>query len=365
MSSDVWHFENFELDPNAYRLSRGGEIVRLERIPLELLCLLIERGGQLVTREEILERIWGKGVFIDREHAINTAVRKVRRALNDDASAPRFIVTIPGKGYRFAAPVVVLNEKPDKNRNSEQSSNGTSAESGISIAPSVEGQLVEGRGYGHAGVRSVTVLGERRHITVLFCDLVNSTGLAAQLDPEEWRDIVGNYHRSVAQEVERCGGDVAQYLGDGVMAYFGWPEAHDDDVERAVRAGLAILEAISKFNTDASHLKLTARVGIDSGLVVIGAGTAKGADVYGQAPNMAARIQSAAEPDTLLITEATHRLIPGVFVVEECSPQILKGISDPVPLYRVIRPSGVRGRIGPRRPVDSPHSSGVRRSCAF
>src|SRR6516165_11518431 len=125
MASNIWHFEDFELDPNAYRLSRSGVIVRLERIPLELLFLLIERCSQLVTREEILERIWGKGVFIDREHAINTAVRKVRRALNDDASAPRFIVTIPGKGYRFAAPVVVLNEKADKNRDSEQSSNGT------------------------------------------------------------------------------------------------------------------------------------------------------------------------------------------------------------------------------------------------
>src|SRR5215467_3758935 len=110
MFSDSWHFEDFELDRNAYRFSRGGEIVRLERIPLELLFLLIERCSQLVTREEILERIWGKGVFIDREHAINTAVRKIRRALNDDANAPRFIVTIPGKGYRFVASVSVLND---------------------------------------------------------------------------------------------------------------------------------------------------------------------------------------------------------------------------------------------------------------
>jgi class 3 adenylate cyclase/tetratricopeptide (TPR) repeat protein len=343
MSAAVFHFEDFELDPNAYRLSRGGEIVRLERIPRELLSLLIERRDQLVTRDEILERIWGKGVFIDREHAINTAVRKIRRALNDDANAPRFIVTIPGKGYRFVAPVV-LNDKLDKNQSSQAPSEGTSAEFGISPDASVERQL-EARGNGHADVRSVTGLGERRHLTVLFCDLVNSTSLAAQLDPEEWREIVVNYHRSAAQEVDRFGGHVAQYLGDGVIAYFGWPEAHDDDVERGVRAGLAILEAISKFNTDLSRSRLAARVGIDSGVVVIGDGTGKGADVYGEAPNMAARVQAAAEPGTLLITEAAHRLIPGVFVVEEFGAQILKGIPDPVPLYRVIRPSGMRGRL--------------------
>ena len=95
--------------------------------------------------------------------------------------------------------------------------------------------------------------GERRHLTVLFCDLVNSTSIAAQLDPEEWREIVADYHRAAAQAIERYGGHVAQYLGDGVMAYFGWPEAHDNDAERAARAGLAILDAISKLNQHVAH----------------------------------------------------------------------------------------------------------------
>jgi TolB-like protein/DNA-binding winged helix-turn-helix (wHTH) protein/predicted Zn-dependent protease len=109
MSVEVREFEEFELDPRSYCLSRGGEAIRLERIPLKLLCLLVERCGQVVTREEILARVWGKDVFIDSEHAINTAVRKLRRALNDDADRPRFIVTIPGKGYRFIAPVLIPN----------------------------------------------------------------------------------------------------------------------------------------------------------------------------------------------------------------------------------------------------------------
>jgi DNA-binding winged helix-turn-helix (wHTH) protein len=107
MSADVRRFGDFELDPSAYQLRRNGQIVHLERIPLELLNLLTERSGQVVTREEILEHIWGKGVFIDTESSINTAVRKIRRALHDDADAPRFIITIPAKGYRFVMPVVI------------------------------------------------------------------------------------------------------------------------------------------------------------------------------------------------------------------------------------------------------------------
>ena len=187
--------------------------------------------------------------------------------------------------------------------------------------------------------------GERRHLTVLFCDLVGSTEIAAQLDPEEWRETVGDYHRAAAQAIKRFGGHVAQYLGDGVMAFFGYPEAHDNDAERAARAGLAILDAISKLNEHPTHPKLSARVGIDSGAVVVGAGAGKDADVFGDTPNIAARVQAAAAPDTVVITAETHRLVSGLFVVEDRGAQALKGIERPVQLYRVIQPSGVRGRL--------------------
>jgi class 3 adenylate cyclase/tetratricopeptide (TPR) repeat protein len=187
--------------------------------------------------------------------------------------------------------------------------------------------------------------GERRHLTVLFCDLVGSTALAAQLDPEEWREIVADYHRATAHAIERFGGHVAQYLGDGVMAYFGYPEAHDNDAERAARSGLAILDAISKLNEQATCPKLSARVGIDSGPVVVGASAGKDADVFGDTPNIAARVQAAAEPGTVVITDATHRLVSGLFVVDQLGAQALKGIARPVQLYRVIQPSGVRGRL--------------------
>jgi class 3 adenylate cyclase len=193
--------------------------------------------------------------------------------------------------------------------------------------------------------RSSSVTGERRHLTVLFCDLVNSTSIAAQLDPEEWRAILADYHRTVAQVIERFGGHVAQSFGDGVMAYFGWPESHDNNAERAVGAGLAILEAISKLSIQSTGPKLSARVGIDSGAVVVGAGVGKNAEVFGDTPNIAARVQAAALPNTVLITANTLQLISGLFVVEDCGAQVLKGIEQSIQLLRVIRPSGVLGPL--------------------
>ena len=187
--------------------------------------------------------------------------------------------------------------------------------------------------------------GERRHLTVLFCDLVGSTAIAASLDPEDWRAAVAAYHRAAAEAITRFGGYVAKYLGDGVMAFFGYPEAHDNDAERAARAGLAILDAIAKLNEEAAHPKLAARVGIDSGPVVVGAGAGKDADVFGDAPNIAARVQAAADPGTVLVSANTHRLISGMFVVEDRGAQVLKGIEQPLQLYRIVQPSGVRGRL--------------------
>jgi class 3 adenylate cyclase/tetratricopeptide (TPR) repeat protein len=187
--------------------------------------------------------------------------------------------------------------------------------------------------------------GERRHLTVLFCDLAGSTGIAAQLDPEEWRETVGGYHHAAAEAITRFGGHVAKYLGDGVMAFFGYPQAHDNDAERAARAGLAIIEAIAKLNQQPGRTRLSARVGIHSGAVVVGAGAGSESDVFGDAPNIAARVQEAATPGTVVVTDDTHRLISGLFVVEERGAPALKGVDRPIELYQVIQPSGVRGRL--------------------
>ena len=187
--------------------------------------------------------------------------------------------------------------------------------------------------------------GERRHLTVLFCDLVGSTALSAGLDPEDWRATVAAYHRTATAAITRFGGHVAKYLGDGVMAFFGYPKAHDNDAEHAVRAGLAILGGLAQLNEAAAHPKLSARIGIDSGPVVIGTGATPDADVFGDTPNIAARVQAAAEPDCIVVTAATYRLIPGLFIADDRGAQTLKGIAEPLQLYRILRPSSARGRL--------------------
>jgi class 3 adenylate cyclase/tetratricopeptide (TPR) repeat protein len=189
--------------------------------------------------------------------------------------------------------------------------------------------------------------GERRHLTVLFCDLVNSTEIAAQLDPEEWRDLVARYQQVAAEAVARFEGYVAQYLGDGVLALYGYPVAYENDAERAVRTGMEIIDGVAALNAgrDAKGLPaLAARVGIHAGPVVVGDSDNKSANVFGDTPNMAARVQAAAECNTVLVSAAVYQLLSGRFVVEDLGAQTLKGITRPVQLYRVIQPSAVRRR---------------------
>src|SRR5215469_11422908 len=189
--------------------------------------------------------------------------------------------------------------------------------------------------------------GERRHLTVLFSDLVGSTEIAAHLDAEDWREIAAQYQRTAAAAVTRSGGHVAKYLGDGLMVYFGWPQAHEDAAERAVRAGLAMVDDVAALNGHLSSehkVKLAVRVGIQTGSVVMGRGGGREADVFGDVPNVAARVQSTAEPDSVLITDAVHRLVSGLFVLEDRGAHHLKGIEHPVQLYRAIQPALVRRR---------------------
>ena len=195
--------------------------------------------------------------------------------------------------------------------------------------------------------------GERRQLTLLFSDLVGSTPLSQQLDAEEWRDLIAQYQQAASTAVARFGGHVAKNLGDGLLVYFGWPTAREDDPERAVRAGLAIIEGVMGLgvtglgdrNPTLTPNPLTpnppsVRVGMHTGPVVIADG-----EVFGETANIAARVQGAADPNTLVITAATQRLVTGMFVIEHRGPQVLKGVREPVTLYRVVQPSGVRSRL--------------------
>ncbi len=187
---------------------------------------------------------------------------------------------------------------------------------------------------------------ERRQLTVMFCDLVGSTALSSRFDPEDLRELIGAYHRCVADTVARFDGFVAKYMGDRVLAYFGYPQAHEDDAERAVRAGLAPHDTVGRLDTP---VPLQARLGIDSGLVVvgdlIGAGSAQERGVVGDTPNLAARLQVLAAPGTLVIADATRRQIGGLFELEDLGSQNLAGFAEPQRAWRVAGESGVVSRF--------------------
>jgi class 3 adenylate cyclase/tetratricopeptide (TPR) repeat protein len=190
--------------------------------------------------------------------------------------------------------------------------------------------------------------GERRHLTVLFSDIVGSTALAGSLDPEDWRELVSAYQRTAVSAIVGFGGHVAQYLGDGLVIYFGYPMVQENAAESAVRAGLAILEAIASLNhalEAEGRPRLSIRIGIHSGSVVVGTGGDGKVEAFGDVPNVAARIQGVAGSDNVLISAATFRLVSGLFVTEELGARVLKGVPEPLELFRVIRGSGIRSRL--------------------
>ena len=200
---------------------------------------------------------------------------------------------------------------------------------------------------GSAAAPVAEAVGERRHITVMFCDLVGSTSISAGLDAEDWRDLVGAYLDAASAAVTEMGGHVAKKLGDGLMALFGYPAAQENDAERAARAALSIQRALAEVNrknTGSGKPALTARIGIETGPVVVDAA----GEIYGDAPNTAARVQALAEPGTVLVTAQVQRQIVGLFVAEQRGTHDLKGVPEPVTLFQLVRASGGGRRAGQR-----------------
>ena len=189
---------------------------------------------------------------------------------------------------------------------------------------------------------------ERRQLTVMFCDLVGSTALSARLDPEDLRTVIGAYHTCIAEVIGRYQGIIARYMGDGVLVYFGYPQAHEDDAEQGVRAGLALVDAVANLRTD-FDAALKVRIGIATGTVVvgdlIGEGAAQEQAVVGETPNLAARLQAAAEPGTVVISASTRRVTGGLFEYRDLGPVALKGWTESTPAWQVVGASGAASRF--------------------
>ena len=188
----------------------------------------------------------------------------------------------------------------------------------------------------------------------MFSDFVGSTALSARMDPEDLREVISAYQKCVAETVQRFGGFVAKYMGDGVLIYFGYPQAHEDDAERAVRAGLELVAAVGALKT---HAPLQTRVGIATGLVVvgdlIGSGASQEQAIVGETPNLAARLQGIAEPNSVVIAESTRKLLGNLFELEDLGAQDLKGIAGPVRAWAALRPASVESRF------EALHASGL------
>jgi class 3 adenylate cyclase/predicted ATPase len=195
---------------------------------------------------------------------------------------------------------------------------------------------------------------ERRQLTVMFTDLVGSTALSTKLDPEDLRSVIGAYHKCVAETVARFEGFVAKYMGDGVLVYFGYPQAHEDDAERAVRAGLALIQAVGKLRVQEP---LQVRIGVATGVVVVGdlvgSGEAQERGVVGETPNLAARLQGIAAPDTVVIADSTRRLLGNLFELQDLGATDLKGIAGSVRAWKALRASSVESRF------EALHSTGL------
>jgi class 3 adenylate cyclase/tetratricopeptide (TPR) repeat protein len=335
------HFAGLILDLDACTLAReSGETIQLTRGEFALLRFFASHPRRVLSRDMLLDATAGRR-FEPFDRSVDVMVGRLRRKIEPDPKSPRLIVTVPG-GYQFAA--LLRKARPTATPEPEEVVNGANLNA---PAPLSAPALVHAHQPGLAAARTTSA--ERRPVTLLFCDLVGSTGPAGTLDPEDWRDLVKAYLGEASKVVTALGGHVLTRLGNGLMALFGYPEAQENDAERAVRAALAVQRALAELNArneSGRAPEVAARIGVDSGRVVV----EPTGEVFGEAPNIAARVQAFAEPGAVVVTPNVHRQVAGLFVAEDKGTHELQGVAEPVTLYRVVRASGGRGR-GATRPL--------------
>ena len=351
--SMLYRFYDYTLDPASREVRHGTHRLALEPKVFQVLLYLLEHRDRMVPKAELFEQCWPEA-FVS-ESALTRCLARLRKAIQPMATAPPCIKTLHRQGYRFVAEVTVLSQAPSAPDDMVLLPAATPAVP--LVPPDTPLALAVPRGAlgsGSPDLRS-TPAAERRQLTVVFCDIVDSTPLAGQLDPEDFRAVMVRYHATCTEVIERYGGHVAQYLGDGLLVYFGWPRAHEDDARRAVHAGVALVTAVCNFGNELAQnfgIRLTIRIGIDTGLVVVGAGdTPYGQLAVGATPNLAARIQGLAAPETIVISAATYALVEGYFVCASLGEHSFPGTSAPSVLYQVRGVSRARGRLDLTAPL--------------
>ncbi len=317
----VYQFYDYILHTERRELWRGAQCLTVEPKVFQVLVYLLEHRDRVVTKAELFEHCW-PGTFVS-ESALTRCLTRLRQAVQGQT----VIKTLPRHGYRFVAEVCVRPHEAESHTAHPQQ---------LAIAPAYP---------------LPSPVAERRQLTVMVCAVVESITLAGQLDPEDFRDIMWRFHTTYAALIARYEGYIAQYLSDGFLVYFGYPQAHEDDARRAGYTGLSIVDAMQQLNLHlerASGVRLAVRIGIHTGMVVIGemgGGSQQGPLASGAVPNLATKIQNLASPNSVFMSAATKALAEGYFVWQPAGVHPLPGISQPVPLYQVLHASGAQHRL--------------------
>jgi class 3 adenylate cyclase len=323
------------LDPTTRSLWRDTVLLPLPPKPFAVLAYLVAHAGQVVPKDELLEAVWPETAVT--EGVLKTCLRQIRQVLGETARNPQYIVTLHRRGYRFVASVVAY---PDTS---------------LPDSPETPPVATLAMPRHHEGDAPPSTLSspaaESRHLTVLCCDLAGMSALAGRLDPEEYSEVVRAYHQICTEVIQRFDGYVAQYLGDGVLGYFGYPVAHEDDALRAVWAGLELLGALTALPP---HPVLppgepqAVRLGVHTGLVVVekaGAGSHSEPLALGDTPNIAARLQHLTAPNTLVISAATHQLVAGYVRWKALGAYTFPDLAQPLEVYHALGASGAQSRL--------------------
>jgi DNA-binding winged helix-turn-helix (wHTH) protein/predicted ATPase len=319
----LFSFEDYVLDTGRRELRRGRAVIAVQPQVFDLLEYLISNRERVVTKDDMLDAIWGGRIV--SESALTTRINAARSALGDNGEEQRLIRTLPRKGIRFVGVVREARESPDTNA-------VPVTENGLKepVVPRQEGPVIDAR----------------RQLTVASCELLHG-GDIARMDPEDLRDIMQAYHNCVVATSRRHDGFVAvRSLANPVLICFGFPVAHEDDAERAVQCGL---ELIAQVKALALSPPLRTRVGIATGVVVVsgqeGSGEARECNVVGETSNLAARLQSVAEPDSVILADSTRRLLGNLFELQHVKSRRLKGVTQPVLAWLVRRANPVENRF--------------------
>ncbi len=338
-------FADLVLDSDRRELQRGSELVPVQPQVFDLLLYLVQNRERVVGKDDLIAAIWGGRIV--SESTLTSRVNAARKAVGDSGERQILIRTIARKGLRFVGAVHAFDDTELRLTELAKGSanlvrTGTREERAIDVPqPHSAGPVSPG--------------GERRQLTVLSCDLVGFVALSVRLDPEDLHTVVRAFQQRAAELIGKSGGNVAKYLGHGVLAYFGYPQAHEDDAERAVRASLALIEAAAALDP-AEPLQV--RVGIATGLVVVGdvvgGGASRGQAVVGQTPNLAAHLQALAKPNTIVISESTRHQIGSLFDLSDLGPREIKGFVDSQRVWQIIEESENKSRFEALRSSETP-----------